>query len=124
MVSFELMVVPAYFIPALRLFRYSQVGISFRCFEEPQMLTNHEIEDRLREDLKACKQRLDQSLSVFLRVAGANESDATRQLEQAYAAQSTAREQLVVAMSRLNQFFLFGTVPDDFIEKRMAAGAR
>jgi hypothetical protein len=87
------------------------------------MLSSHEIEDRLRGDLEASQRRLNRSLTLFLQIAGETGADAPRLLMQASASQSAARDQVVASMYRLNQFFLFGTVPEEFKEKSKTAGA-
>jgi hypothetical protein len=62
-------------------------------------------------------------LTLFLQIAGETGADAARLLMQASASQSVARDQVVASMHRLNQFFLFGTVPQELQEKAKTAAA-
>jgi len=81
------------------------------------MLTNFDVEGILRDDLRRARERVQQTLASFLRIADQAGAGAPERLDQAAADHSVARDQVVAAIQRWNQFCQFGTVPEDLAVK-------
>jgi hypothetical protein len=87
-----------------------------------RMLTNFDVEGILRDDLRRARERVQQTLASFLRIADQAGAGAPERLDQAAADHSVARDQVVAAIQRWNQFCQFGTVPEDLAVKAKRAG--
>ena len=86
------------------------------------MLRNFDVEGILRDDLRRARERVQQTLASFLRIADQAGAGAPERLDQAAADHSVARDQVVAAIQRWNQFCQFGTVPEDLAVKTKRAG--
>lgn len=86
-------------------------------------MNKFEIEDRLREDLEISQKQLAQAMTLFRETAVQTGLGADQVFKLASAQQAAAREKVVETMHKLNQFFLFGTIPESLAQLAFAADA-
>jgi|ERR1019366_330453 hypothetical protein len=108
-----------------RLLRLFKVKLTFSiaapCYAHGAMMNTFEIEDRLREDLENSQKRLEHAMAIFRQAAVRTDSGADQRFKLASIQQAAAREVVVETMHRLNQFFLFGTIPESLAQLAFAA---
>ena len=87
------------------------------------MPTDCDVEEILRDDLQRARKRVQQSLTTLFSIADQADAGAPERLDEAAADHSAAREEVVKAIHRWNQFCSLGAVPEDIAVQTKAAGS-
>ena len=87
------------------------------------MLTDYEVERILRDELERTRKSVQQSLDTLLCVADDVGSSRQERLDREAAHHSAMCAHALEAIDRWNQFCVSGTIPEDLIVKKRAAGS-